>query len=233
MLGREVAFRISRDGADYLVEAATAGWPLEPAAPGAPARRYGSMVRAGLYACSPKDAGFEASFAGLTLADPQAEVQPLGSDLPWICAISASSPCAATTEFELAAVGDDQAHALDRDVDQPIAAVGLAHAPVDAHRLRSGRQRDLGRQQRVTLVDHGAATEQRETHAAAELREAVGQAVERVDAERIEVGGALCLAGAAPMAPEHEPGDQRHVGDVEQQRRSCRGAGRRRRHRAR
>ena len=54
-------------GADYLVEAAMAGGTLEPAAHSAPARRS-ALVRAGLYACSPKDAGLEASFARPDLA---------------------------------------------------------------------------------------------------------------------------------------------------------------------
>jgi uncharacterized protein len=65
--GRDVAFRVSRRGADYLVEAAPAGarWTqlrLARLHDGA-----GGPVRAGLYACSPKAAGFEARFERLTV----------------------------------------------------------------------------------------------------------------------------------------------------------------------
>jgi regulation of enolase protein 1 (concanavalin A-like superfamily) len=61
--GRQVAFRITRRGADYLVEAALgqgAGWSQIRLA------RLnddtGGEVTAGLYACSPKEAGFAAAF---------------------------------------------------------------------------------------------------------------------------------------------------------------------------
>lgn len=64
-LGRDLAFRITRNGADYLVEAAVAGgrWSQLRLA----RLHDDGPVRAGLYACSPKDAGFEASFARLTI----------------------------------------------------------------------------------------------------------------------------------------------------------------------
>jgi regulation of enolase protein 1 (concanavalin A-like superfamily) len=61
--GRQVAFRITRRGADYLVEAALgqdAGWSQIRLA-----RLHddtGGEVTAGLYACSPKEAGFAAAF---------------------------------------------------------------------------------------------------------------------------------------------------------------------------
>jgi uncharacterized protein len=65
--GRDVAFRVSRRGADYLVEAALAdarGTQLRLARlhDGA-----GGPVRAGLYACSPKGVGLEVRFARLTI----------------------------------------------------------------------------------------------------------------------------------------------------------------------
>jgi regulation of enolase protein 1 (concanavalin A-like superfamily) len=70
--GRHVAFRVTRTGADYLVEAA-----LEPGRRWSQIRlarlhddAAGGTVAAGLYACSPKDAGFEASFQRLRLASP-------------------------------------------------------------------------------------------------------------------------------------------------------------------
>jgi uncharacterized protein len=71
LLGREVAFRVSRQGADYLIEAATAGHGWSQLRIARLHDDTGSVVRAGLYACSPKAAGFEASFAGLMLAVPQ------------------------------------------------------------------------------------------------------------------------------------------------------------------
>jgi uncharacterized protein len=71
-LARDVGFRVTRRGADYLVEAtATSG--------GVGARwsqlrlcrlqadRDGGLIRAGLYACSPKAEGFEARFERLTV----------------------------------------------------------------------------------------------------------------------------------------------------------------------
>ena len=66
--GEDVGFRITRRGADYLVEAALAdaGWSQLRLA-----RLQGDdggPVRAGLYACSPKEAGFTATFARLAIA---------------------------------------------------------------------------------------------------------------------------------------------------------------------
>lgn len=69
---RDAAFRVTRRGADYLVEASpggtAGGWTQIRLArlhddPGS-----GGTVRAGLYACSPKAAGFEARFLRLTVA---------------------------------------------------------------------------------------------------------------------------------------------------------------------
>ncbi len=67
--GRQVAFRVTRRGADYTVEAA-----LEPEARWTQIRLArlhedaGGPVAAGLYACSPKDAGFAATFRHLRVA---------------------------------------------------------------------------------------------------------------------------------------------------------------------
>lgn len=66
--GRDVAFRITRRGADYLVEAAPAGAPWSQIRLARLHDDQGGEVRAGLYACSPKDAGFEAAFTHLTMA---------------------------------------------------------------------------------------------------------------------------------------------------------------------
>ena len=66
--GREVAFRITRRGADYLVEAAPAGAHWSQIRLARLHDDRGGEVRAGLYACSPKDAGFEAAFTHLTMA---------------------------------------------------------------------------------------------------------------------------------------------------------------------
>jgi uncharacterized protein len=66
--GRQAAFRITRRGADYLVEAALgqgAGWSQIRLA-----RLHddtGGTVTAGLYACSPKEAGFAAVFRYLRI----------------------------------------------------------------------------------------------------------------------------------------------------------------------
>lgn len=66
--GREVAFRITRRGADYLVEAAPAGAPWSQIRLARLHGDRGGEVRVGLYACSPKDAGFEAVFERLAIA---------------------------------------------------------------------------------------------------------------------------------------------------------------------
>ena len=69
--GRLVAFRITRRGADYLVEADLgqgAGWSQIRLA-----RLHddtGGSVTAGLYACSPKEAGFAAAFRYLRVERP-------------------------------------------------------------------------------------------------------------------------------------------------------------------
>ena len=67
--GRRVAFRLRRTGADYLVEAMllTAGrrWTQIRLAR---LQNDGGPVGAGLYACSPKEAGFRATFRHLRLA---------------------------------------------------------------------------------------------------------------------------------------------------------------------
>jgi uncharacterized protein len=68
--GRHVAFRITRRGADYTVEAALGGeggsWSQIRLA-----RLHedngGGPVTAGLYACSPKEAGFAATFKRLRI----------------------------------------------------------------------------------------------------------------------------------------------------------------------
>lgn len=66
--GRRVAFRVARRGADYLVEAA-----LRPDGAWSQIRLArlqadaGEGVAAGLYACSPKQAGFTATFRSLRL----------------------------------------------------------------------------------------------------------------------------------------------------------------------
>ena len=68
LLGREVAFRVTRRGPDYLIEAAPAGHPWSQLRIGRLHDDSGGGVAAGLYACSPKAAGFEATFAGLSVA---------------------------------------------------------------------------------------------------------------------------------------------------------------------
>ena len=67
LLGREVAFRISRHGSDYLVEAATAERPWSQLRIARLHADAGGKVLAGLYACSPKAAGFAATFANLSI----------------------------------------------------------------------------------------------------------------------------------------------------------------------
>jgi uncharacterized protein len=65
--GRDVVFRVSRRGADYLVEAAPAGTCLTQLRLARLHDDAGGPIRAGLYACSPKAAGFEARFERLTV----------------------------------------------------------------------------------------------------------------------------------------------------------------------
>ena len=67
--GRLVAFRITRKGADYLVEAALqAGGHWSQIRLGRLQNdEGGGPVLAGLYACSPKEAGFRADFASLRI----------------------------------------------------------------------------------------------------------------------------------------------------------------------
>ena len=71
-LGAELAgdmqFRVSRDGPDYLVEAAVGGGPWSQIRLGRLQADQGGPVRAGIYACSPKAAGLEVRFARLTIA---------------------------------------------------------------------------------------------------------------------------------------------------------------------
>jgi regulation of enolase protein 1 (concanavalin A-like superfamily) len=66
--GRHVGFRVTRRGADYLVEASLAGAPWSQIRLGRLQNDPGGTVQAGLYACSPKAAGFTATFAYLHLA---------------------------------------------------------------------------------------------------------------------------------------------------------------------
>jgi len=66
-LARDMAFRITRRGADYLVEAAPAGGGWSQIRLGRLQADQGDPVRAGIYACSPKAAGLEARFARLTI----------------------------------------------------------------------------------------------------------------------------------------------------------------------
>lgn len=67
--GRHAAFRVTRTGADYLVEAA-----LQPAGRWTQIRLGrlhaddGGEVMAGIYCCSPKAAGFRATFAALQIS---------------------------------------------------------------------------------------------------------------------------------------------------------------------
>ena len=65
--GRDVAFRVSRRGADYLVEAAPAGARWTQLRLACLHDEAGGPVRAGVYACSPKAAGLEARFERLTI----------------------------------------------------------------------------------------------------------------------------------------------------------------------
>lgn len=65
---RDMAFRVTRSGADYLVEAALAGGAWSQIRLGRLQADRGGPVRAGIYACSPKAAGLEARFARLTIA---------------------------------------------------------------------------------------------------------------------------------------------------------------------
>ena len=67
-LGRDVAFRVTRRGSDYLIEAAIAGGSWSQLRLGRLQEDQGGAVRAGLYACSPKAAGLTARFERLTIA---------------------------------------------------------------------------------------------------------------------------------------------------------------------
>ena len=67
-LGRDVAFRVTRRGPDYLVEAAVAGGRWSQLRLGRLQEDRGDAVRAGLYACSPKSSGLTARFEHLTIA---------------------------------------------------------------------------------------------------------------------------------------------------------------------
>jgi regulation of enolase protein 1 (concanavalin A-like superfamily) len=66
--GRDVAFRVIRHGADYLVEAALAGDGWGQLRLGRLQSDHGGPVRAGLYACCPKEAGLLARFERLTIS---------------------------------------------------------------------------------------------------------------------------------------------------------------------
>ena len=65
--GRDVAFRVSRHGSDYLVEAAVGGRDWSQLRLGRLQSDAGGAVRAGVYACSPKAGGMRARFAFLTI----------------------------------------------------------------------------------------------------------------------------------------------------------------------
>jgi uncharacterized protein len=64
-LGRDVAFRVTRRGPDYLVEADPAGRGWSQLRIARLHDDSGGAVASGLYACSPNAAGFEATFATL------------------------------------------------------------------------------------------------------------------------------------------------------------------------
>lgn len=66
--GLDVTFRITRQGGDVLVEAASAGEALSQIRLGRLHDVATAPLLAGLYACSPKAAGFEARFERLTIA---------------------------------------------------------------------------------------------------------------------------------------------------------------------
>ena len=65
--GRDVAFRVTRTGADYLLEAALAGGPWSQLRLGRLQADQGGPVQAGLYACSPKEGGMVARFEYLVV----------------------------------------------------------------------------------------------------------------------------------------------------------------------
>jgi hypothetical protein len=67
-LARDVAFRVTRKGADYLIEAALAGGPWSQLRLGRLQADEGAAVRAGIYACSPQEGGMCARFAFLRIA---------------------------------------------------------------------------------------------------------------------------------------------------------------------
>jgi regulation of enolase protein 1 (concanavalin A-like superfamily) len=64
---RDMSFRVTRRGSDYLVEAAIAGSTWSQIRLGRLQADRGGPVHAGIYACSPKAAGLEARFARLTI----------------------------------------------------------------------------------------------------------------------------------------------------------------------
>jgi hypothetical protein len=66
--GRDVAFRVTRTGADYLIEAAVADGRWSQLRICRLHDDRGGATRAGLYACSPKAAGLTARFEGLTIS---------------------------------------------------------------------------------------------------------------------------------------------------------------------
>ncbi|MFO1048633.1 MAG: DUF1349 domain-containing protein [Geminicoccaceae bacterium] len=66
-LAGDMQFRVTRRGADYLVEAAVGGGPWSQIRLGRMQADQGGPVRAGIYACSPKAAGLEVRFARLTI----------------------------------------------------------------------------------------------------------------------------------------------------------------------
>ena len=66
-LGRDMAFRVTRAGSDYLVEAAIGEGRWSQLRLGRLQEDRGGAVRAGLYACSPKAAGLTARFQRLTI----------------------------------------------------------------------------------------------------------------------------------------------------------------------
>jgi uncharacterized protein len=65
--GRDVSFRVARHGADYVVHAAVHGGRWTQLRLGRLQADQGGTVQAGVYACSPKEAGLTARFAFLTI----------------------------------------------------------------------------------------------------------------------------------------------------------------------
>lgn len=68
--GRHVAFRVTRTGADHVVEAAVLPEGRWTQIRLARLHLDGAEVEAGLYCCSPKAAGFAATFASLRIERP-------------------------------------------------------------------------------------------------------------------------------------------------------------------